>query len=295
MTATLRVLLLSGGGWHGAVQVPILRELLKTNLYDLVLGVSVGSVNGVTLACGAFESVTVPLWDSLDDHSPIDGIKGFLSPAYLGGRALFKLAPLRKLLEQHIPADGSKLQSGFGAGYVVRETGEYETAVFLPAHADPVLQGQVANAFGSPKLGIHDAIVASAAVAGVMEPVSAAGRTHCDGGHVHVLPRIPDSLLPFISRIDAVFCKPVQHWSKKPTTAVDGIADAFSWAIEMQMEAPREADFAWLQATKAKFPAMGIRVFAPTSVHGGMLDARREDILTRYALGEAAWKAPVKL
>ena len=296
MTATLRVLLLSGGGWHGAVQVPILRELLKTNLYDLVLGVSVGSVNGVTLACGAFESVTVPLWDGLDDHHPIDGIKGFLAPAFLGGKGLFKLAPMQKLLDQHIPKDGSKLRCAFGAGYVVRETGLYGTAVFLPPTGfDPEKGAAIRAAFGAPKLGLHDAVIASAAVAGVMEPVAASIGTCCDGGHVHVLPCVPDDLLPRVTSIDAVFCKPTSHTVTRPTSDVNGLVEAIGWATDMQMEAPRIADFAWLRAAKIQHPSMNVRVFAPASVHGGMLDAKRTDIYDRYKLGEAAWAHPVTL
>jgi hypothetical protein len=294
---SIHVLLLSGGGWHGAVQCPILTGLHdEGRSYHLRLGVSVGSVNGATDACGIFDSVAMPLWDGLDDRTPLDGIRGFLAPAYFGGRGLFKFSPIRKLLEKHVPANGSKLKSAFGAGYVVRETGAYETALFLPpTEFDPVMAGLIRSAFGATRLGLHDAIIASAAIAGIVEPILAPGRTCADGGHVHVLPRIPDVLLPHIGRIDAVFCKPVTHWDRQPTTDVDGLIEALGWAVDMQMEAPRLADYTWLRSVKSRFPTMDVRVFAPTSVHGGMLDAKRSDIYDRYQLGKAAWANPVTL
>lgn len=283
-------LLLSGGGWHGAVQKPVIESLQSDSVHhNLIFGVSVGSVNGAALACDVFNSVAVPLWENLDDRHILDGIKGFLSPAILRGKGLFSLCPLEKLISSKIKT--GMLKTTFGAGHVIRETGEYKTSLFWPTSVRPRL-----SMTGLQQMNFTDAIIASAAVAGVMEPVELGGsQTLCDGGHVHVLPRIPDEMLPTVSSIDAVFCKPISHWKNLPTSKVDNVVDAAVWAIEMQMESTRLADYEWLLLVKARFPNIKIRVFAPLSVHGGMLDAKRSDILARYKLGEYAASHPITL
>ena len=296
MTAKFSALLLSGGGWHGAVQRPVIEDLLLREAaggapHNLIGGVSVGSINGACYAQGLCESVAWPLWDWRDDRHVEDGIKGFLAPAYLRGRALFKLDPARRLLEKHV--DARKLRTAFFAGVVKRETREYRNCLFVPPAWSDTLTAPLRAAFGPTPLGIHDAIIASAAVAGVMEPVTTTTGTWCDGGHVHVLPRLPDAILPFVGAIDAVFCKPVHAWEVVETAAVDKLGEAMAWALECALDAARLADFAWLRSVAQKHPEIRIRVFAPPQVHGGMLDARRSDIEARYALGRAALEHPI--
>ena len=130
------------------------------------------------------------------------------------------------------------------------------------------------------------------AIAPIMEPVQLPGATVSDGGHVHVLPHIPDSLLPYVGEIDALFCKPIMHTDVRPTRDVEGLCEAALWAVEMQMEQTRIHDFAWLQPIAQGY-GIKLRVFAPSAAQGGMLDARREDIEARYALGEQAWGNPI--
>lgn len=292
--------LYSGGAWHGAVQVPVVLHLIEERKrtgrpdYDARLCVSVGCANGVTDAQGDFRPVATDLWGSLDDRSPIDGIKDFLAPAIMGGKGFYKLDPLRRKQLQRIPPDGSKLRSAIGCGITIRQTGKYETPLFLPPNwkSDDPRGPLLRAAFGAPRCGIHDAMIASMAIAPIMEPVVLPGATACDGGHVHVLPHIPDSLLPYVGEIDALFCKPITHTDIRATKDVDGICEAALWAVEMQMEQTRIHDFAWLRSIASTY-GIKVRVFAPPSVHGGMLDARREDIEARYALGEQAWSNPI--
>lgn len=291
----LRILLLSGGGWHGAVQVPVLRELLLDMAmsgveYDAVFGVSVGAVNGWAVATDTFGDVAEPLWNGLDDKSPLDGIDGFARPALHRGRGLVDLVPLERKLERAAGVD--RLTTAFGAGLVRRNDDRYYTALHLPTtwRADDPRRKLLTDSFGPHQWALPQgaqAVIASAAVAGIMEPVVTATGVWCDGGHVHVLPRLPDALLPHVGHVDAVFCKPVRpHGETTGNAKVDGLIEGVRWAIERQMEAPRFADYAWLKA----IAAMGVRVkvYAPKGVHGGMLDAAREDIQARYRLGEWA-------
>ena len=295
----LRVLLLSGGGWHGAVQVPVLHELLLDAAmsgtdYDVILGVSVGAIHGWSIATNTFDTIAVPLWQNMDDKSALDGIDGFARPALHRGRGLIDLVPLERKLERLAPP--RMLNTVFGAGVVRRNDDRYYTSLHFPEdwQKDDARRTTIEKAFGKHQWALPQnsaAVIASAAVAGVMEPVVTDTGVWCDGGHIYVLPRIPDELLPHVGHIDAVFCKPVKPY-QAPTgnKKVDGLIEGVRWAIERQMEAPRFADYAWLKAVAA----MGVRVkvYSPNGVHGGMLDAERSDVQARFKLGEFARDNP---
>ena len=91
------VIALQGGGFKGAFQAPIVKALVRARRPDLILGVSVGAINGVLAAQEDF-AILDRIWSSIDDSTPIDGIKGFMSPAIFRGKALFHLGPIRQKL-----------------------------------------------------------------------------------------------------------------------------------------------------------------------------------------------------
>src|SRR5579871_3245031 len=57
-----RALVLSGGGMFGAWQAGAWREVAKSFQPDLVVGASVGSLNGYAIACGATPEQLCDLW-----------------------------------------------------------------------------------------------------------------------------------------------------------------------------------------------------------------------------------------
>ena len=99
---------LAGGGSLGAVEVGMLKALAARNIDpDLVVGASVGAVNGVYVAgnpgnegVARLESV----WRGLrrSDVFPVHFLCAFLG--ILGTRpALIDQRPLREILERHLP------------------------------------------------------------------------------------------------------------------------------------------------------------------------------------------------
>lgn len=270
----MKVLALSGGAFRGAFQVPIVDALAKDIKYDCIVGVSVGSINGV-LAAQENLKLMWKFWRSIDDPDPLNGIKGFLKPALQKFRGVYSLDPLYRLVRRHVAPD--KLKIPFGAGVVIRETGEYRNFYF---NGD------------EPKATLHTAIMGSSAIAGLMEPYPAiVGDKRVllsDGGHKHVLPLVPDR----VTELDAVFVIPLKA-EERQTEDVDSLIQAFMWAAEMQMHAQALADFERLKMLAKQ--GVKVRVFFPQEPLGGMLAASALDIEKRIRAGQAALRDPLIL
>ena len=162
------------------------------NEYDLILGVSVGSINGVLAAQGDLKLMR-KFWEDINDKHPILGVKGFLKLAIWRWRGWFSLSPMVDLLKGHVSL--SKLQTPYGCGVVARENSEYYTMLASEMEKDERL---------------WKSIEASAAIAALMEPVlmkvddDEKPMIMSDGGHRHVLPVPPEET----THVDAIFCKP---------------------------------------------------------------------------------------
>ena len=99
---------LSGGAAHGAVQAGMLMALDERNIRpDLIVGTSVGAINGAWLAGhppGDSDLAGLAnLWRSLKRSQvfptrPLLGLRGFLGQA----RNLVPAGPLRRLVRQHV-------------------------------------------------------------------------------------------------------------------------------------------------------------------------------------------------
>lgn len=113
-----KVLVLSGGGSHGAYQVGVLKRLIETGKsWDVIAGVSVGALNGTYLAMRnkaeiargmeELESIWLSIRGTEDVIKP--WLPGFLNyfPAYFKG-SLKSTKPLLKLIQSKFDGEALK-------------------------------------------------------------------------------------------------------------------------------------------------------------------------------------------
>ena len=165
---------LSGGASLGAVQVGMLRALVDEGIRpDLLVGTSVGAVNGAFLAGRDFTPQSVDelaeLWLSVRRGQvfPLEPVTGLLG--FLGARK--NLVPdraLRRLISRNTDCD--RLEQ-----------------LPIPLHvvACDVLTGTEVRLSDGP---LVDAVLASAAIPGVLPPVDWNGRLLIDGGVINNTP-----------------------------------------------------------------------------------------------------------
>lgn len=158
---------LSGGGSLGAVQVGMLQALFEHGVKpDLIIGTSVGALNGAFLSARADREGVAALakvWRSLrrQDVFPLGAFQGALG--YYGLRNwLMRPTALGRLVRDHIPF--SRLE---------------EAPIPLHVIATEIMSGtEILISRGDAV----EAILASAAIPGIFPPVRNAGRELVDGG-----------------------------------------------------------------------------------------------------------------
>jgi NTE family protein len=163
---------LGGGGILGATQVGMLRALFEAGVRpDLVVGTSVGALNGALVAAdptpSAIDRLT-GLWTSLSDSEVFSG--GLLSRARTlarNGTHLHSSAPLRQLLTETLPPAFEDLRVPFSC-----VAAEIERATAHWFEHGPLV----------------DAVLASCAVPGLLPPVRIGEAHYLDGGLVHSIP-----------------------------------------------------------------------------------------------------------
>lgn len=164
---------LGGGGMLGAVEVGMLQALAEAGVQpDLVVGSSVGAINGAAAAAG-FGAGTIgqlaEMWERLGRGGVFaEGVLGRLTTLARSGTHLHGNAGLRALLEQH--SGGRRIEE-----LPVRF--QCVAACIETARAQWFESGPVA-----------DAVLASCAVPGLLPPVAIDGRNYLDGGLVHSIP-----------------------------------------------------------------------------------------------------------
>src|SRR5258708_703349 len=165
-------IVLGGGGVVGATQVGMLRALLASGFRpDLVVGTSVGALNGAAIAADptpASATVLADLWGSLAEAGMFT--ENVLARA--GSLAKYRThvyspAPLRQLLAAHVPGTFAEL------------------AVEFQCVAASI---EKAGARWFSKGNLIDAVMASCAVPGLLPPVVIDGEHFLDGGLVHSIP-----------------------------------------------------------------------------------------------------------
>jgi NTE family protein len=169
---------LGGGGVLGAVQVGMLRALFRAGIRpDLVIGNSVGAVNGALVAAEPSEAVTdrlVRLWASHEakevygDSLPRQ-VRRFVSRTHLHSPE-----PLRRLL-----------------GRAIGEDSEFAD-LKLPFHCCAASIERAAEHWFGPglpeRVRVVDAVIASSSVPGLLPPALVGDEHYVDGGIVNPIP-----------------------------------------------------------------------------------------------------------
>jgi NTE family protein len=163
---------LGGGAAYGAVQLGMLRALEESGVRpDIVVGTSVGSLNGALLAHDPSRGVDrlAEIWPGISTTRIFPGgWLGRLRTLQASKAWLSDNSGLVEIIEQYLPArDFTALRLPFGA-----VTADYATA-------EPVVV---------TRGNLHDAVLASAAIPGIFPPVRVGSRLLVDGG---ILANVP--------------------------------------------------------------------------------------------------------
>jgi NTE family protein len=165
---------LSGGASLGAIQVGMLRALAERDIRpDVIVGTSVGAVNGAFLADRDFGPAAVDelaeLWRGVRRGNvfPLEPLTGLLG--FLGARKnLVPGTALRRLVSRHVSHEFLE---------------DLPTALHVVAC--DLLRGEEVVLSSGP---LVDAVLASAAIPGVLPPVKWDGRLLVDGGVLNNTP-----------------------------------------------------------------------------------------------------------
>lgn len=165
---------LSGGASHGAIQVGMLEALYERGVTpELIVGTSVGAINGAFIAARPPRVATAralgQIWRGLSRTavfplSPWTGALGFFGVR----NHLFPDTGLRRLIAEHLTVDELE-----------------DTPIPLHVIATDVLSGKDVRLSSGPVL---QAVLASAAIPGVLPPVRWEDRELVDGGVTNNVP-----------------------------------------------------------------------------------------------------------
>ncbi|WP_328471674.1 patatin-like phospholipase family protein [Streptomyces sp. NBC_00448] len=168
-----RAFVLGGGGALGAHEVGMLKALFAAGVRPgLVLGTSVGAINGAAVAADPSQSAVArleELWTGLGRAGVFTGsLVGRLSTALRSGTHLYAAAPLRTLLRTHLPV-----------------TRIEDLAVPFQCVAARIEDAAEHWFDGGP---LADAVLASCSVPGLLPPVRLGDAHFVDGGLVNSIP-----------------------------------------------------------------------------------------------------------
>ena len=165
---------LGGGGVLGAAEVGMLRALFEAGIKpDLVVGTSIGALNGALVAAQPEPAVVdrlTALWESAAAGRDVYGDRAVrqVSRAVRTGTHLYSSEPLRKRLAEEL-------------GDLTFE----ELAVPFQC-CGASIERAAEHWFTTGR--VVDAVVASAAVPGLLEPAVVDGQHYLDGGIVNSIP-----------------------------------------------------------------------------------------------------------
>ena len=212
--ATGIAFVLSGGGNRGAIQVGMLRALLRAGIRpDLVVGASVGAINGAGLAADPTPDGVEALartWSGLRDDTL------FPRHQYGGWRfiqhrnSVYSDTGLRRVIESFLP-------------YARLE----DAAVPIEVVAASLTTGNEVWFTEGPAV---EAILASAALPGVFPPVRIGSDLLIDGGVLNDVP-MNRACRPGIARVFVLLCGPLVAESVPAGRPVEALLAAFAIAV----------------------------------------------------------------
>lgn len=162
-------LVLCGGSSRGAVEVGLYRALAELGLpVDLVVGSSIGALNGAFIAAGFSPAALARLWAEFRRRDAVTiNFPALLSPGRSPG--LFRLDPLREWLRRNLPVTRFE---DLSIPLVIATTDLQEArAVYWQGRGD-----------------IIEPLVASVSLPGLFPPVEMGGYQFVDGGIASNLP-----------------------------------------------------------------------------------------------------------
>ena len=194
----MKILVLSGGGSRGAFQVGVLQALtLKRQSWDMIVGVSVGALNGSFLAQYSKKEQIVGARDLLGFWLDVKSNKSIYKRWFPFGRlhglwkgGIYDSSPINKLVRDSI--DLNKIQGSgvkLRVGSVNLENGQY----FYAVGSDPKL---------------HDWILASSAFPIAFSPIKISNNHWVDGGVRDIIPIADVISEPNIEQIDVILSGP---------------------------------------------------------------------------------------
>jgi NTE family protein len=233
-----RALVLSGGGGRGAYHVGALRFLEEHEwLPDIVVGTSIGAVNGAALASGHNSRSLWALWRRLTSK---DVQKPNLNP--LKGNFLLDTSPLRETLQARGWVDFARLNSA-DADIHLRVTAlEIETGqLHVFGNSDDVYPSQMQH----EALAV-DHIVASCSIPIIYPATQLNGTLYWDGGTVANTPLGP-AIDAGAEEIVVVLMTPWDDsaqidggWAngaRTPRNLIAAASAAFEWALLASFQA----------------------------------------------------------
>jgi NTE family protein len=164
---------LGGGGVLGAAEVGMLQALLEHQVRpDLIVGTSVGAINGALVAADPAPSAVDRLravWEELaSQHVFAGSVLGRMSTLVRTRTHVHAPGPLRDLLEAHLPV-------------------QTFVELRIPFQCVAASIERAAERWFTDG-ALVDAVLASCAVPGLLPPVELEGEHYLDGGLVHSIP-----------------------------------------------------------------------------------------------------------
>lgn len=206
---------LGGGGIRGAVEIGMLKALLEQGIRpDLIVGTSIGAINGAMLAADPSPTVIATLqeaWASPDAASVYGD--SLLSQAGRLVRTRTHLntpAGLRSLLERHLGADAT-----------------FEDLPVPLTVVAACIERAAEHAFTSGPL--IEAVLASSSVPGLLPPTVIGGEHYIDGGIVNSIP-ISHAIDAGATTVYVLHVGRVEQPLKAPRTPVETAMVAFEIA-----------------------------------------------------------------
>jgi len=257
-SATGPAIVLGGGGVLGATQVGMLRALLESGIRPgLVVGTSVGAINGAAIAAApnvAGVDNLAGLWASLADAGMLtDNVLARASTLARYRTHLYSAVPLRKLLAVHLPATFAELEVGFQC-------------------VAASIERAGAHWFASGSL--TDAVMASAAVPGLLPPVVIDGEHFLDGGLVHSIP-VGRALALGARDVYVLHVGHIEQPLKPPRSLWDVCLTSFELArrhrfVEEMANLPADVRVHVLPSGEEKMPLVSLRYRSPRAVAARM-------------------------